>query len=261
MGGRGSGSGLSKVRIGFSSVTPPITPPQPQPVKPKTSSVVEQGMYKRFMQATDDEKAQMITTLTREKVPIFLADNDFQKLTFALGGTDKPTIVTDKQLNSINGVEIYRTVNSVKDTKHGITYNADDIATQIQKGTVTRVSDSGGSAYGRGIYFADDYGSSACYGNVNGNVKKCAVVRAKIDPKAKVIDYNKATRQMQREMASGSKLGKALSKCDSQSRVSIYALSKGYSAISSGGWGGYYNVLSRKALVMSEDVRPRSSRW
>ena len=244
----------------MSAMTPPIaSTPNPNPRQQKP--MVEQGMYSRFMAMTNDEKADAITKLTKESVPVFLANNDFQKLTFAMGRDDKPTLVSDAQLNAMHGVELFRTVNSVKDTKHGITYDADTIAAQVQKGSVTRVSDSGGSAYGRGIYFADDYGSSACYGNVNGNVKRCAVIRAKIDPKAKVIDYNKATRQMQREIASGSKLGKALSKCDSQSRVSIYALSQGYSAISSGGWGGYYNVLSRKALVMSDSVKPRGNHW
>lgn len=215
--------------------------------------------YDAFMAMSDDQKADAINTMISQDVPVFLADNDFQKLTFTMGLNDKPQLVDDKVLDSMNGTQIFRTVNSVNDTKNRIRYDADMIASQVQRGSVTRVSDNGGSVYGRGIYFADSYHSSTMYGNSTGNIKKTAVIRAKLNSNAKVIDYNKAYKGVATEIASGSKLGKALKKCDRDSQVSIYALSKGFNIITSG--HGYYNILNRNAVTMSSDIRAMGGKW
>ncbi len=257
MGGRGSSSGRSRSG-GGAVVTPPIQQ-QPQVDNTKTNSVIEQGDFSKFMSATDDQKADMIMKLTKQAVPVFLANNDFQKLIFGMGMNDKPKVISDSQLDKIKGQELFRTVNNVRDAKNGITYDADMIAGQIVNGKVTRVSDSGGSAYGRGIYFANSYRESALYGNTSGNIRATAVVRAKLDANAKTISHSSASAGVSKEINSGSKLGKALAKCDSYSRVSIYALSKGYDVLTSG--HGYYNVLTRKSLVMSSDIKARSSKW
>ncbi len=263
MGGRGSGSLRSKAGggIGLAPQQPvQVQQPTPQPqVQQPTYKVVESGEYAKFMKMTDDQKADAIMTLIKQDVPVFLADNAFQKLTYAIGMNDKPKLVTDAQLNTIKGQELFRTVNSSRDTKNQMVFDADTIARQITKGSVTRVSDSGGSFYGRGIYFANSYRDSTLYGNTNGNIKKSAVVRAKIDPKAKTLSYSTAKQKVSQEMQSGSKLGKALAKCDSYSRESVYALSKGYDILTSG--HGYYNVLTRKSLVMSQDIKAVGSRW
>lgn len=215
--------------------------------------------YDAFMGMSDDQKADAINQMIKNDVPVFLADNDFQKLTFTMGLNDKPQLVDDSVLDTMNGTEIFRTINSVNDGKNRIRYDADIIASQVQKGTVTRVSDSGGSAYGRGIYFADTYRDSTLYGNTSGNIKKTAVIRAKLNSNAKVINHNNAIKGVRNEINSGSKLGKALAKCDYESQTSIWALTKGYNIITSG--HGYYNILNRNAVTMSKDIKAVSNKW
>lgn len=215
--------------------------------------------YDNFMAMTDDQKAQAISSLASQDVPVFLADNDFQKFTYNLGLNDKPQLVDDSVLDTMNGTELFRTVNAVNDTTNRIRYNADDIASQVQRGSVTRVSDSGGSAYGRGIYFADDYTESSYYGRSKGNIQKTAVVRCKLNSNAKVINHSKAVSGVQSEISKGTKLGKALSKCDRASQTSIYAMAKGYNVITSG--HGYYNILSRNAVTMSKTIKAGSNKW
>lgn len=234
---------------------------QSQPVQTDTTQQAQafSANYDNFMAMSDDQKADAISKLASQDVPAFLANNDFQKFTYNLGLNDKPQLVDDSVLDTMNGTELFRTVNSVNDTQNRMKWDADTIASQIQRGSVTRVSDSGGSVYGRGIYFADDYGESVLYGNNNGNIKKTAVVRAKLNSNAKVINYSTATSGVRNEISRGTKLGKALQKCDSASQASIYAMAKGYNVIHSG--GGYYNILSRNAVTMSKDIKAKSSSY
>lgn len=256
-GKRTSGTTVAMGGSGATSATQqPQSAPQvddTQQAKPMSAS------YDAFMSMSDDQKADAINQMVKNDVPVFLADNDFQKLTFTMGLNDKPQLVDDNVLDTMNGTEIFRTINSVNDTKNRIKYDADTIASQVQRGTVTRVSDSGGSAYGRGIYFADSYRESSYYGNSTGNIKKTAVIRGKLNSNAKVIDHSSAVKGVRSEINSGSKLGKALAKCDSASQSSIWALSKGYNIITSG--HGYYNILNRNAVTMSKDIRAGSNKW
>lgn len=215
--------------------------------------------YNNFMAMTDDQKADAISKLASQGVPANLADNDFQRLTFNLGLNDKPQVVDDATLDKMKGTELFRTVNEVYDRNSDTHWNADDIINQIQKGSVTRVSDNGGSAYGRGIYFADTYSESSFYGNSRGNIKKTAVGRAKLNSNANIITHSKAVSGARNEINSGSKLGKALRKCDSASQASIYAMAKGYNVIISG--HGYYNVLNRNAITMSDQIKAGSNKW
>ena len=228
---------------------------QPQPMS---------ASYDAFMGMTDDQKADVIDSMASQPAPAFLSDTAMQRFTYNLGLNDKPTLVDDATLDTMNGTELFRTVNAGRDTVARVKYDADEIATQIQRGRVTRYSDNGGSVYGRGLYFADNYGGSTLYGNRTGNIKATAIVRAKLNANAKAIGYSQARSGLSREMASGSKLGKSLSKIyrrDSDSAVSIYALSKGYNVITSG--HGYFNVLSRNAVTMSTTIKATSSsgRW
>lgn len=234
---------------------------QPQPVQTDTTQQAQafSANYDNFMAMSDDQKADAISNLASQDVPVFLANNDFQKFTYNLGLNDKPQLVDDSVLDTMNGTELFRTVNSVNDTQNRMRWDADTIASQIQRGSVTRVSDSGGSAYGRGIYFADDYRESGFYGNSKGNIKKTAVVRAKLNSNAKVINYSTATSGVRNEILKGTKLGKALSKCDSASQASIYAMAKGYNVLTSG--HGYYNILSRNAVTMSKTIKASGSKW
>lgn len=219
--------------------------------------------YEAFMKMTDDQKADAIDTAVSQGVPAHLSQSPFQKFTYNSDMNDKPTVVDDSVLDSMNGTEIFRTVNNVYDSKTDLNYTAPDIANQVRYGTKTRYSDSGGSAYGRGLYFADDYGESVnWYGNTTGNIQKTAVMRAKLNANAKTIDISSVRSGLSREMASGSKLGKTLKKIyskDDASAESIYALSKGYNVIISG--SGYFNVLNRNAMTMSKTIHSKGSEW
>lgn len=252
-GGIGGASGLSSLIGGNANA---------QPVQVDDTQIASafSADYDKFMAMTDDEKADFIATNIQAGVPAHLAQNDFQRFVYNSGLNEKPDIVSDATLDTMTGTELFRTVNNVYDRSNDISYNADQIAKQVMAGRVTRVSDNGGSVYGRGIYFADSYSESATYyGNTTGNVKKTAVMRAKLNSNAKVISYSGAVSGVSQEIKSGSKLGKTLAKCDRASQASIYAMSKGYNVISSG--SGYLNVLNRNAITMSSSVKAKSSKW
>lgn len=253
MGGRGAKSSIGGAGGGLGSLGTGNANPQPIQVDDTQVASAFSTDYNKFMAMTDDEKADFISANIKQGVPAHLAQNDFQRFVYNSGLNEKPDVVSDAQLNSMTGTEVFRTVNNVYDSKNDISYNADQIAKQVMAGRVTRVSDNGGSVYGRGIYFADSYSGSTSYGNTTGNVKKTAVVRAKLNNNAKVISHSQAQSGVRQEIASGSKLGKTLRKCDSSSQASIYAMSKGYNVITSG--HGYFNVLNRNAITMSSDIK------
>ena len=262
MGGRGATSSMGGGAIGVGAFGISGGANAQQDVQIDDTQVASSfsADYNTFMAMSDDEKADFIATNIKQGVPAHLAQNDFQRFVYNSGLNEKPDVVDDATLNSMTGTEIFRTVNNVYDSKNDISYNADQIARQVMAGRVTRVSDNGGSVYGRGIYFADNYNDSAYgYGNASGNVKKTAVMRAKLNNNAKTISYSQARSGAMKEMASGSKLGNTLRKCDGSSQASIYAMSKGYNVITSG--NGYLNILNRNAITMSKDIKPRGTKW
>lgn len=259
MGGRGASS---SVALGAGGSGAGLQAQATQQVQVDDTQVASafSASYDQFMAMTDDEKADFISTNVKQGVPAHLAQNDFQKFIYNSGLNEKPTVVDDATLDTMNGTEMFRTVNNVYDSKNDISYNADQIAKQVMAGRVTRVSDNGGSAYGRGIYFADTYsGSTGVYGNTTGKVKATAVMRAKLNSNAKVINSHTAEAGAKKEIASGSKLGKVLAKCDYDSRSSIYAMSKGYNVMHNG--SDYFVVLNRNAITMSSDIKPKGTKW
>lgn len=261
MGGRGATSSMGGGgAIGIGAIGGGSANAQPIQIDDTQVADAFSTDYNTFMAMTDDEKADFIATNIQSGVPDHLAQNDFQRFVYNSGLNDRPNVVDDATLDTMTGTEMFRTVNNVYDRKNDISYNADQIAKQVQAGRVTRVSDNGGSAYGRGIYFADNYRDSAYdYGNTSGNVKKTAVMRAKLNSNAKVIDYYTAKNDAYKEISKGTKLGNTLRKCDSASIPSIYAMAKGYNVISSG--VGYLNVLNRNAITMSKDIKPKGNSW
>ena len=233
----------------------PVQQPTPPPKADTTSKASDFSTdYKTFMAMSDDDKADVISNAVKQGVPDHLSQTDFQKFIYNSGLNDKPDVVDDATLNKMNGTELFRTVNNVYDRQNDISYSADQIAKQVMAGRVTRTSDNGGSVYGRGIYFADNKRDSSAYGNARGNVKKTAIIRGKLNSNAKIINYNKASSGASQEIAKGTKLGKALAKCDRASQASIYAMSKGYNVLTSG--HGYYNILNRNAVTMSKSINP-----
>lgn len=252
--GSGGGSGGAGINL-----PPAVDDGQQIDVDDTTQAQAMGASYAQFMAMSDDDKADYIASMMQQQVPVFLADNDFQKFTYNSKMNDKPQLVDDATLDSMSGTEIFRTVNNVYDSKHDIGFSAEEIAKQVTTGSITRVSDTGGSVYGRGIYFASDYGDSVAYGNRSGDIKRTAVIRGKLNSNAKVINYSTASNGKYNEIRSGSKLGKVLSKMDSESAVSMYALAKGYNVISSG--HSYLNILNRNAVTMSKDINPMGYKW
>lgn len=256
MGGRGARSSLGTVASG--ATLPPQADPNTKVDDTQVASAFSAD-YNKFMAMTDDEKADFISANIKQGVPDHLADNSFQRFIYNSGLNEKPDVVSDATLDTMTGTEIFRTVNHVYNRQKDLSYTGEQIAKQVSSARYTRVSDDGGSVYGRGIYFADSYSGSTSYGNTRGDVKKTAVMRGKLNNNAKIINYSTARSGASQEIAKGSKLGKVLSRCDSDSRASVYAMSKGYNVISSG--HGYFNILNRNAITVSSDIKPKGSSW
>lgn len=260
MGGRGARSSLGA--MGGATLTPQQ---QTQPQVDDTQIAQPFGnAYNDFMALTDDEKADAITNAIKQGIPAHLNDqSDFQKFLYNANGgiNDKPEVVDDATLDTMTGTEMFRNVNGFynKQTKYG--YTAEQMAKQVQGGRYTYVSSDTTAYYGSGIYFADDYGSSGTYGKTRGNVIATAVMRAKLNSNAKIITYSDAKSGASREISKNTKLGKALKNCDAESRPSIYAMSRGFNVISASNGTGYYNILNRKAITMSKDIKAKGSHW
>lgn len=237
----------------------PIPQPIPQPVVQPAPQPASSADFDAFRKMTDDQKADAITQAAKTQVPVFLAQNDLQKVLYGLKLNDKPTLVDDSVLDTMPGKELFRNVNATNDPVHRIKYSAQDIAQQTIRGSVTRVSDTGGSVHGRGIYFGDSYSSSAVYGNTRGNISQTAVVRGKLNPTAKIISTHAAAAGVSAEIASGSKLGKVLSRIGSTDRTAIWSLAKGYDVMVAN--NGYHVVINRSALTMSKTFKPKADKW
>lgn len=249
--------------LGITQPNPPQVQQPPQTPPPQQTNITPSAFsqqYDDFMKLSDDNKADAISQAIKQGVPMHLNNqSDFQKFIYNMGLNDKPDVVDDATLSAMKGVDLFRNVNSNYNAKTDVGFTADQIAKQVQAGSKTYVSSGGTAVYGSGIYFGDSYTSSGAYGNTRGNVKKTAVMRAKLNSNAKIISYNSATQGVSKEIRSGSKLGKMLSKVSYDSQASIYAMAKGYNVITSG--HGYYNILNRNAITMSKDIRPKGSSW
>lgn len=256
MGGRGARSSVGTMTGG--GTVAPQTNANAQVDDTQVASAFSAD-YNKFMAMSDDEKADFIGANIKQGVPDHLADNSFQRFIYNSGLNERPDVVSDATLDTMTGTEIFRTVNSVYNRQKDLSYTGEQIAKQVSNARYTRVSDDGGSVYGRGIYFANTYSGSTSYGNTRGDVKKTAVMRGKLNNNAKIINHSVASQGASREIASGSKLGKVLSKCDHDSRASVYAMSKGYNVITSG--HGYFNILNRNAITVSSDIKPKGTSW
>lgn len=263
MGGRGATSSSGKMGIMGGSTLPPQPQAQPQVDDTQPAQPFDNA-YNSFMALTDDEKADVITNAIQQGIPAHLNDqSDFQKFLYNANGgiNDKPDVVDDATLDKMTGTEMFRNVNGFYNNQTKWGYTADQMARQVQGGRYTYVSSDDTAYYGSGIYFADNYGASAGYGNTRGNIKATAVMRAKLNSNAKIITYDNADNGARNEMHKNTKLGKALRKCDAESRPSIYAMARGYNVIDAHNGTGYYNILNRNAITMSKDIKAQGSHW
>lgn len=232
----------------------PQPTPQPDPIQQNTAGIAA------FRNLNTDQRIDAIFNVLKTQVPTFLADNALQRTMYGLKMNDKPTLVDDSVLDTMPGTDLFRNVNYFHDKANDLYYSATDIANQVMRGSVTRVSDTGGSVHGRGIYFGNTYGSSGVYGDTMNNISKTAVMRAKLSPTAKIIHESVVDNAVSREMRSGSKLGKMLSSVSHYDRTALYAMVHGYDAIVDRGTG-YHVIINRGALIMSKTVKPKSGSW
>lgn len=129
---------------------------------------------------TDDQKVATINAIIADqsiKVPDYLDDSVTSKVLYALGLDNKPTVVSDDELDSMAGQEIYRTVYDNGAISSGTILDA------VRNSKNIPLSSDNSSAFGRGLYFADDLSASASYGVMKTNP---AIMRGKINPKAKM---------------------------------------------------------------------------
>ena len=256
--GRGSSKAGTITASGGTSLPPAtnfVAPPTPQQIA--NGNVLPTGgvAFDDFMQMTDDEKAQVIQDALSTGTPLFLDDSGLQRFAYFTGMSDKPTVVTDRQLDSMGGEEIFRTVHDAYDRQKDIGYTANDICDQIAYGDFTMYSDSGGSAHGKAIYFAADYYDSAQYGTGTNSDR---MMRARITG-GRSIGENAITQQYQRALNNGNSVAQACRRAGYDSAVQIYALSQGYSVINAD-YGSYRMILNRGALTVSDTYKTNPRR-
>ena len=269
--GRGTskaGGGIT-ISVGGSSGINPTLPTITTVLQPPTPQQVAQGnilpnggvAFSEFQNMTDDEKADVINDALRTGVPLFLDDSGMQRFAYFTGMSDKPNVVSDKALDSMNGTELFRTVHNAYNRQTDIGYSAKDICDQVSKGDFTMYSDSGGSAYGKAIYFADNLGGSLAYRSGSGTN---LTMRAKITS-GKGVDYNTNSNNYTKALSNGDKLAKACSKAGRGDAENLYALAKGYTHVTDR-YSGYNMVLNRSCLSVSDTYKnsstlARNGRW
>lgn len=211
-----------------------------QPIATPTNAVGLQF----FATLTDQQQADMVNKAKTAKAVPGFPDTFYQKFVMSNNLDTKPNLVTDAQLDAMPGYDYFR----------GIHASSADVADRIVMNTLmedfTHFSDSGGSMMGRGIYamhdLSEDVGSYGSNSGVNN------IMRFKLNSDAKTISWGAAQAMYSNELASGSKLGRALKGIDSKDGISIVAAAKGYAAITYDTLGkDWINILSRDKLSAS----------
>lgn len=202
--------------------------------------------FSKFQAMSDDDKADVIEEALKVGTPFFLDRSGLQRFAYYTGMNEKPDVLTDGQWSKLKGTKLYRSVHDAYNSGTDISYTKSDIAKQVMEGDFTNYSDSGGSAYGKALYFDVKKGS---YGSGN----RYAIIRAKIKSSANIGDYDAVSARMLAERSHGTKLAKAIAKADSQSQISLYAVAKGYDGLKDA-WSGYHMIFNRKALAISKKL-------
>ena len=242
------GRGSSKAGGGGGGQPNPQPAAQPSEEDVKKGNILPPGgvAFSDFEQMSDDDKADVISKAMDAGVPMFLEDSAMQHFAYFTGMSDKPTVVSDAQMDTMAGEDIYRTVNNAYNSKIDMGYTSTDIAKQVMYGDYTMYSDSGGSAYGKAIYFANSYTDSSYYGSGS---KNPVTMRAKIT--GKTITTRQLRSDYQNALNRGDKLARAVSRAGDQN---LYALAKGYDVVTDS--GGYRMVLNRRGITVSSTVKP-----
>lgn len=243
---------------------------QPQAVQnlnPKTAD--------EFSNLSADQQMQVIQKALSGKAAgsFHSYDTPFQKFINNSGLDGKPQLVDSDTFDKADGIEVYRTV------KTNQTYSAMEVATKVAKDDNFLFNADGGAAYGKGVYVTPSIQGSIVYGR-GATGKNVAVMRFKIKPEAKIINYTDLINLYNSEK--GIK-GSIANKLDgaipadtsyfrrSDNHIAIFALSKGYSVVTLApgrdqksirrnmiGNDTYTMVLSRKAVIMDENIKTRA---
>ena len=214
--------------------------------------------YSNYMKLSDDEKADAMEQIFKNDLPNFLDSSDTQKLLYYTDIEGKPQLASDSALDKMAGTSLYRTIHDVYDRATDVSYTVKQIYNQLTKGDFTAVSGRGGSMYGKGIYFADNYQGSTAYAR-SGTTN--LTMRAKLNSNARVVSYRTAMNSVAKEMKSGSKIGRVYQKMGYQDASSIWALNNGYNVVSDAS-SGYHVILDRRAITVSTRTTNASGlRW
>lgn len=203
--------------------------------------------YDDFMKMSDDQKYDVMNNIINDtsiQVPVHLDNSVTSKVLYGLGMDNKPNVVTDAQLNTMNGQEIFRTVYESGTMPPP---SSSDVLDQIRHGDYTQLSGSGGSLHGRAIYFANDFAKSAVYGK---NEKNPMVMRGKINSNANIANEASMLTSMRNDSAwQQSALRNSLTGGRGfADQIALYAISKGYD-----GWTNsrYTMMINRGAMTVS----------
>ncbi len=247
------GRGTSKAGAsgGGALPVPQNTVELPSPEQVASGDVLPKGgvPFSDFENMTDDEKAQVVANALNTGVPLFLDDSGIQRFAYFTGMNDTPKVVSDSQLDSMSGHELFRTVNDAYDSRKDIGYTSTDIAKQITDGDFTMYSDSGGSAYGKAIYFASSVRSSSGY--AGSASQHPAMIRAKITGGNSISDGSLDS-MWSKALNRRDPLAMACSRAGHSSARNLYALAKGYDVITT---SDYHMVLNRRCLTVSSKIK------
>lgn len=194
--------------------------------------------YDDFMKMPESQRIATMENIISNpaiQVPNYLDNSDTSKVLYALGMNNKPTVVSDAQLDAMQGRELFRTVYESSSMPPP---SSDAILDQIRNGDYTQMSGSGGSAHGRALYFATDFYGSAVYGH---GKKNALISRSKINSNAKIVSQSTLTAQMQQK-------GFHVNGTLHTDQRALYAISQGID-----GWysSSYTMIINRGALTMS----------
>lgn len=230
-----------------------LQPPSPQDVA-KGNILPKGGVpFSDFKGMTDDEKADVVSDALKTGVPLFLDDSGLQRFAYFTGMSNKPKVVSDDTLDNTKGKELYRTIGDAYNRTTDIGYTSTDIAKQISTGDFTMYSDSGGSAHGKAIYFADTLGGSLAY---KSGRKSDITMRAKITG-GKEISESSLNTKFRTALRNGDKLAMACNAADSASARNLYGLAKGYTHMTDS--YGYYMIFDRSCLTISDTHKNSNS--
>lgn len=214
-----------------------------------------------FANMSDDEMTDVYNKAQQAALPSNLGDSPTQRLIHYLGINDTMESATDSELRQAvkaGATALYRTVNP--NTQYNLT--SSQIADDHRSGKVFNIGGTGGTAYGGGLYFSDDFKGSKMYGRPYlGPVNTIAAV---FNSKANGITGYDLSLKATAFLKSHPKFAKAIGVDTSQTRMggrtwlsnresSLVAMAMGYNYTkhSVGGGENYYVILDRGIVSAS----------